>query len=108
MIFANSPVVFDGFFPQYAHKLQSISLAPIDDIAKCHSGVFGSRKTARVRSLAPDAILLFRAITEFIAIGINADTITIGGELTQRAVDQYASFPGDLPSARSTYWASGM
>ena len=44
-----------------------------------------------------------RAITEFSAIGIDANTKKIGDELTQSAVDQYSAFLGRYVSPRIIY-----
>ena len=94
MLFGNSPVGFDVAFPQYAHQLHFVEYVSIAAIAKRRSGVFGAPEATRFGSYLSGAIVLLQAVTELIAIGIDANTIPIGDELTQRAVDKYSAYLG--------------
>ena len=94
VLFVNSSVGFDVAFLQYAQQLHFIGYVSIAAIAKCHSGVFGSPETTCFGSYLPDAIFLLHPITELGAVGIDANTISIGDELTQGAVEKYSAFLG--------------
>ena len=92
VLFVNSAVGFDVVFLRYAQQLHFIGYVSIAAIAKCHSEVFGAPLTTRFRSYLSDAMFLLHAVTEFSAIGIDANTIRIGDEVTQDAIEKYSAF----------------